>query len=604
MRARPKFPRIVTAALRSVAMYPRHAVLLAGTAAFVLAAALPITLLAGGSLGPRLAFSTVRGAGLGLTWAGAAQSPAVTQAHAVAGLADVLLLAAFATLAVGALTILALTGARAGTRDIEIAVGRATGASRRLLLHTTLLEGTAIAAAALLAAGILGILGNRFVLADWPGTAHPEHAGISLVTGAIIAALIVAGTTFPALFARRTRVVEIAPKPLTLWIPAAQLGLCLSVLSAGMIIRQQAGSSTGVAGATATRGDVFQLAAPELQASARAAAYARILAALSRNPAIELASLTSPGAIVGLGTVAPVTTDCGRCSDGGLQLPWHVRLATHQLVSADSFRALGVRLVEGRTISRADTLGAEPVAVVSTALAAQHFQDGHAVGRRIRTGVGEREWYRVVGIAESPPAAGFRAALQPAYTVYLSVLQHPGTATDLLVTGPPSGARLAAVASTMHLLGTRSRVHRERSAVVASERGPVSWLARWLAFEGIAMMVLAGGGTFVLMRAWVRSLFGELGLRRALGARRRDVLGSILVRAAAAGVGGAGFGVWAGPAVWDAVRVVVSGLPAWDPGVVVRLAMVLVMTAVAGALVPGIAAARAAPASLIEATGD
>lgn len=602
MSARPKVPRIATAALRSVTMYPRHAVLLASTAAFVLAAALPILLLVGGPLGTRLGFSTVRGAGLGLSWAGAVQSPEVTQAHAVAGLTDVLLLVAFATVAVGALTILALAGARAGTRDIEIAAGRATGASRRLLMAATLLEGAVIAAAALLAAGPLGILGTRFVLADWPGTAQPAHPGTSLVTGAIIAALVVAGTAFPVLFARRTQVMETAPKPLTLWIPAAQLGLCLSVLSAGMVIRQHAGSAPGAAGAAAARGDVFELSATELQASARAAAYGRILDALSRDPAIELASLTSPGAIIGLGTVASVTTDCGRCSDGGLQLPWHVRLATHQLVSADSFRALGVRLVEGRTISRADTLGAEPVAVVSTALAAQHFQGGRAVGRRIRIGVGKREWYRVVGIAESAAAAGFGAALQPAYTVYLSVLQHPAAAADLLVTAPPGGARLAALASTRHLLGSSSRVHRERSVLVAGESGPVRWLARWLTFEGLAMIVLAGGGTFVLMRAWVTSLFGELGLRRAVGARRRDVLGSILVRAAGAGVGGAGFGVWAGPAVWEGVRVVVSGLPAWDPGVVVRLALVLVMTAVAGALVPGIAAARAAPASLIEAT--
>lgn len=53
------------------------------------------------------------------------------------------------------------------------------------------------------------------------------------------------------------------------------------------------------------------------------------------------------------------------------------------------------------------------------------------------------------------------------------------------------------------------------------------------------------------MRLWVTSLLGELGLRRALGARRRQIVGFMLFRAAGVGVGGVAIGLWSGPAVWN-----------------------------------------------------
>ena len=45
------------------------------------------------------------------------------------------------------------------------------------------------------------------------------------------------------------------------------------------------------------------------------------------------------------------------------------------------------------------------------------------------------------------------------------------------------------------------------------------------------MLALACGGTFALMRLWVLSLLTELGLRRAVGARRRHLSGFVLLRA-------------------------------------------------------------------------
>jgi hypothetical protein len=48
----------------------------------------------------------------------------------------------------------------------------------------------------------------------------------------------------------------------------------------------------------------------------------------------------------------------------------------------------------------------------------------------------------VVGVVNDAPAWGFGARFQPRFTVYLSILQHPAAAAELLV--PERGARGAA----------------------------------------------------------------------------------------------------------------------------------------------------------------
>jgi hypothetical protein len=63
---------------------------------------------------------------------------------------------------------------------------------------------------------------------------------------------------------------------------------------------------------------------------------------------------------------------------------------------------------------------------VEPRLAARHFQRGEAIGRQLMVGLKRSEWYTVVGIVDDPRRQ-VSEPLQPEYTVYLSVLQHPST---------------------------------------------------------------------------------------------------------------------------------------------------------------------------------
>jgi putative ABC transport system permease protein len=113
------------------------------------------------------------------------------------------------------------------------------------------------------------------------------------------------------------------------------------------------------------------------------------------------------------------------------------------------------------------------------------------------------------------------------------------------------------------------------------------------------MLGIAVIGAFALMNLWVRSLLGELGVRRAVGARRRELLRFVLVRAMGVGVAGVATGLWFGWPLWGELPRVVPGLDPWSASTVSRLGCVLVGAALAGALVPAWRAARMTPVALI-----
>jgi putative ABC transport system permease protein len=316
----------------------------------------------------------------------------------------------------------------------------------------------------------------------------------------------------------------------------------------------------------------------------RASGYSALLRRLESDGVGEV-SLTSPGALLGLGPAGVVTTDCGRCSEGGLPLRWRVKAATHRFVTADTFEMMGIRVLQGRVITDQDAWGAPRVAVVNRSLAAREFQDGQAIGRRIRVVDDGEQWSTVVGVVDDPPPAGLGASLQPGYSVYLSVLQHPPASVELLTRGggPPGGG---------------TSLGRLRAAQAA----PLRWFADRFSAQGWAMLGIAVVGSLAVARLWVTSLLVELGVHRALGARRRRIVLFVLLRAAAVCGAGIAAGVWFGAAIWSILGDLVAGLGPWDRGAVLRFGAVLLASTLLGALPPAWRAARATPASLLAAS--
>jgi len=607
--------RTITPALQGLRAWWGVAVLVAAATAAALVVLLPATSLVGrgaGALPARLGVPPAGGMDLELVWGALARSPGAIRAAAVASLSHLLLGIAAGVVAVTWLTTLALSTARASARSGELVVRRAVGATRWQVLGASLLEAGFIAFAASVVGGATGLAAAGVALGAWPGPVGPAAPAAGAAAAVATLAGIGLGALLPLAIARRgAPLVSAEEASLALAVPAVQLGLSLTVLVAGSLLgarsRAPAGAARpGGAGGTAD-GEVYEFTTLDSTPAARAAAYGALLRQLSADHAVAVASLASRGAMIGLGPEDVVASDCGDCRWGGLPLPWHTFFAIHHLVSADTFRALGLRVVAGRALSDADGWDAPRVAVVSRSLAALHFEAAGAVGRSIRIGHGSDALYTVVGVVEDRVPAGFGGGYQPPDVVYLSVLQHPAAALELLVRPRASGGGAAGAAAERALravFGPRlaGLARTSEAGLLAAEAAPLGWFGRMLGAVGGALVAIATIGTFAVMWLWVASLLRELGVRRAVGARRRDLLAFVLWRAALVAAAGLAFGLWAGMMAWDALGAVVAGLPAWDPHAVVRYGALLVAATLAGAMVPALRASRQSPVRLLGAS--
>lgn len=595
----------VIAALRT---YWRTAVLLVGAGGLGLALLIQVSALAGPdgiNGGSRLLLWPTAWAESGLAWSTISRSTAGTSQMAIGRMYELLLIGAAFALAVAGLTILTFSAAREGEREVELSVRRAVGASLQFLLIAALVESALLIALTVAIGGAAGAILAAVALRLWPGQIGPIGMAATIAAALAIGGGIVFGAIVPVLFARHKQVTEAVGRPLPLAIPALQLGLSLVVLTAGTLVTRYA-LKEGPAGVTTTAPEslVYRIAADSLPAAQRAAGYGALLDRLHTQKD-ALASLSAVGTLMGLGTIDVVTTDCGICSEGNLRLRYHQVFTTHLLVSADTFHALNVHLVEGRLLTDADRLGTERVAVVNRQLAFKHFQFGQPLGRQLKVGDDPDQWYTVVGVVDDPVRQGFGAGLQPRFTVYLSVLQHPAASVELLVppaAGPGDGALRAVLGSTVGPAAARASVVRQAD-LVALELAPVRWLARRFAIEGWGMLVLAAAAVLALMRLWVASLRTELGLRLALGASRRRLLMMVVARTMWVGAAGVGVGIWFGPAIYTGLRELLPGLPKWDPILLLGYAAVLMAAAMAGALWPAWRALRHSPAELFASEG-
>ncbi len=214
-------------------------------------------------------------------------------------------------------------------------------------------------------------------------------------------------------------------------------------------------------------------------------------------------------------------------------------------------------------------------------------------------------WYRIVGVVADAPLGvpGGPAADTPA--VYLSVLQHPVVAAEVVARsavpigpgeGPLAGElRRAAVEAGWTARGPATSL----ASLIHRLRAPLRWLGALDLLLGLAALVLAGVGVEAALRAGVERRRGELGLRRAVGASRTALRRLVLREALSVAGFGAVAGLCLSLVVGRAVQTLLPGTPILEPRAFVALVLALTAAALAGALRPAARAAAVSPAEAL-----
>ena len=231
-------------------------------------------------------------------------------------------------------------------------------------------------------------------------------------------------------------------------------------------------------------------------------------------------------------------------------------------VDTGYFAVFGARTLAGRAFAPADVGEAGTPVVVSRAFARKVLGGGSAVGRRLRyVAPGDLEpgevpeppgpWHEIVGIVENLQANRIEPELVPAAVYHPVAPGGAGRATLLVrVRGADAASFAPRLREMAAALDPELRVEEVRSLASAGGLGRVAVLVgSVLVLVMGAVLLLSAAGIHALMSFTVTQRRKEIGIRTALGADPRRLLGSIFSRALGQLALGAGLGCLLGGAL-------------------------------------------------------
>ena len=328
----------------------------------------------------------------------------------------------------------------------------------------------------------------------------------------------------------------------------------------------------------------------------------RLIEQSGKVPGVESAAVTS-GVPMGPGGGSNGLIPEGRPLDSRSVIDTRLRI-----VSPGYFDAMGITIVRGRPLTHEDRRGNLKVMVISEALAETAFPGQDPIGRRIaccEAGPdGKSPDYKVVvGVARDVRSRGLGEAPLPEF--YLPMWQVPADAWNwiqrsvyLVARTPLDPASLAnplrtvvsEVAPDVPLFNVRTMEERLRLSLSNARFNTLL-----LSILGAIGVILAAVGIYGVIGYFVSRRTQEIGVRMALGATRRDVVGLVVRQAAIPISIGLLLGITASFAATRVLSAQLFGVTASDPLTFVIVAVGLGFVGLLASVVPARRAAGVDP---------
>ena len=517
-----------------------------------------------------------------------------------------------------------LSLARAASRQKEIAIRTALGASRRRVIRQLLTESVMLA----LAGGGLGLLlalwGTDALVAAIPDTLpRAEDIGIdnrvlaftllvSLATGIIfglVPALQVSKPDLNESLKEGGRTSASTRQGVRSLLVVSEVALALVLLiGAGLMIRsifELRGVAPGINPKNVLTMETPLSLATYDEPSKIRTFYQQLLERLRGMPGVDSAAVTADMPLTGDDSEAPFWVGTGaRPAPDDMQ--WALLCPT----SVGYAQAMGLPLLKGRFIGEQDTQNSQTVVVVDEYLARGLFPNDDALGKRLTIqGVGNIPDIpcEIVGVVGHVKHFGLDTDSQQKvqYQFYFPYLQVPDIFLKQMVQGMVVVARtkgdpssLAAEVKNQVLAVDKDQpVNNVRtmeqiiSASISQQRFSMLLLG---IFAAVAL-TLAAVGIYGVMSYAVTQRTHEIGIRMALGAEADDVLKMVIrqgMRLAAIGVV---IGLVAAFLLTRLMASLLFGVSATDPVTFVVIPLVLAGVALGACFVPARRATKVDP---------
>jgi putative ABC transport system permease protein len=526
----------------------------------------------------------------------------------------VLLVAVGCVLLIATANVANLLLARASTRDREMAIRAAMGASRFRLLRQLLTESVLLAAAG----GALGLLlasyGVDLLLKLEPGNLPRMNevgidkevllftSGVSLLSGLLFGLA-------PAMQASRTNLNESLKeggrtstetrgrKRIRGLLVVSQTALALVLLAgAGLMIKsfvrlQQVEPGFNPEGLLS-----LQVSPTPIRYGddvKKVAIHRELLDRVRSLPGVQSAATSSD--------VPPQNvSDVDGFEVAGQPVPpdQNRPLAERIILSTDYFRAMGIPLLSGRDFERTDDSNGPPVVIVNKTLAERYFPGADAVGGRIHFGNSEPDapWITIIGVVGDVKNNGLGVKNAP--TIYQSYEQGPAIPICLFVRSSSNPERLTAgVRDVVQAIDKEMPVTDIQTGdqllhdAVGQPRFQTTLIA---IFAGLAL-VLAAVGIYGVISYSVAQRTHEIGVRLAVGARPRDVLVLVIRQGMLLTLTGTALGIGAAFGLTRLLSTMLFQVSTTDPITFVAVAVVLLGVAFLACWIPARRATKVDP---------
>ena len=527
----------------------------------------------------------------------------------------VLLACALIVLLIACANVSNLLLARAATRRREWAVRAAIGAGRGRLIRQMLTESVLLSVAGSVAGLVLAVMLLRALLAMAPD-GIPRLQEATLDTRVLLLALAMSagcGILFgcgPAL--RVPRAVElntarVAGGSLGLRhaLVAIQIGLSFVLLSgAGLLLQslwkmQQVPLGIQPEQLLTVR---LQLGTQRYPAAPQQAAFFEQAAErLRRIPGVRVLALSDSVPLSGPSN----TMIFSNIEIEGRAKPAQNRatggMTIFRTVTPEYFSAMGIPILRGRSFTEEDRASGEQVAILGESLARRLFPGEDPLGRRMRAGF-SGPWRTIVGIAHDAKNAGLTATDDPEYyDLWRKGPESARRAASLILRSEANQAGLAALVRS-----SLAELDPTLPVTLTTMRQNLSKLTERPRFESFLLslfaaigVVLAAVGQFGVISYLVTQRSSEIGVRMALGATGRHVVGLVMRHTLTWTLAGATLGLIA---AWFGGRYLESMLFAVHARDMLNFAAVfglLIAVSLAAAWRPSLRAVRVDPAQVL-----